>query len=741
MDTATSPSLERRKKVQVRLRADLSIEPQTFEGRTCYVVKDPISLRYYRFKEREHFLIRLMDGNHTLDEAQKEYERHFRPARLSLEEIEGFARLLLSAGLAQNDSARTGSRLFEQYRQHQRRRRLLAWTQLLYIQFPIFDPDKLLTRLLRRLRWVFTKGFVLASVGVMLIALLLVATHFDAFRSRLPSFQDLFHFRKIVLLWVALGAVKVLHEFGHGLSCKAFGGEVHEMGILFLCLFPCLYCNVTDAWTLPSKWRRILVSFAGIYVELLVASLATLVWWAAPAEPLLGQFCLSLMVVCSVNTVVFNANPLLRYDGYYMMADWLEIPNLRERSSRFLKNLALEHGLGIEMPVESTMARWRRLLFISYAVASYAYRWLVTFGVIWFMYRLLKPYNLGAVGALLGVLSAASMLGWPLYRFIQDIRRQGRLPQMNQWRVFRSIGVVAALLLAACVVPLPISRIRQTALVQLQPDATEKIFVPAAAVLERLYVRDGQVVQQNDILAEFRSLDLETQREESVSDYEIRTMQLQFLQDRAAVANSAADRAQIEVARAAAAGERALCGRQIEVFDRMVKLLVVRAPRAGVVIDPPRLDEVGKLWEQDNPFCTIGDPARLRALLPVSPADYRLLKEELSRDPALCVAICMPGPNIDDCRGHITRLPESEATEVPLSLTTHGGGPLSAEPTARPGAYVPLTQQYLVPADIEAAGARLYPGTLAQVQVRCRWRPLAWLLWRTVASTFDVGLL
>ena len=116
----------------------------------------------------------------------------------------------------------------------------------------------------------------------MLAAVLLVATHFETFRDKLPDYHEFFSFKTVVYLWVALGVVKVIHEFGHGLSCKAFGGEVHEMGVLLLCFSPALYCNVSDAWTLPNKWHRIIISFAGIYVELIIAAIATFVWWNTP---------------------------------------------------------------------------------------------------------------------------------------------------------------------------------------------------------------------------------------------------------------------------------------------------------------------------------------------------------------------------------------------------------------------------------------------------------------------------
>src|SRR5207302_10018529 len=140
-------------------------------------------------------------------------------------------------------------------------------------------------------------------------ALMLVAGHFEAFRDRLPTAREFFRLSTVAYLWLAVGIIKVFHEFGHGLGAKKFGSEVHEMGALLLCLSPCLYCNVSDSWTLPSKWRRIIISFAGIYVELVIAALATWVWWNTPGQPVLNNVALCVMVLCSVSTSVFNANP------------------------------------------------------------------------------------------------------------------------------------------------------------------------------------------------------------------------------------------------------------------------------------------------------------------------------------------------------------------------------------------------------------------------------------------------
>src|SRR5229473_8465437 len=140
--------LERRKKVRLRLRRDLEIAPQKYEGRTYYVVKDPVSMRYYRFKEQEHFLIGLMDGSYSLDDAQKEYEKRFRPERLTLEDLEGFAQQLLTAGLAHNESPQAGKQLFDRRKKRLRSEWAATLTNILYIKIPVIDPDRLLTRML-----------------------------------------------------------------------------------------------------------------------------------------------------------------------------------------------------------------------------------------------------------------------------------------------------------------------------------------------------------------------------------------------------------------------------------------------------------------------------------------------------------------------------------------------------------------------------------------------------------------
>jgi putative peptide zinc metalloprotease protein len=752
MDPAFITDAERRKLVRIRARPDLLATPQRYEGRKCHVVKDPVALKYYRFNEQEYFVFKLLDGKHTLDDVQKQFEQNFRPHRLTLEDLEGFARQLVTSGLVHHESAHAGKHLFERRRKQNRTRRLASLTNILYIKIPIFDPDRILTWMYRYLWWIFTYWFLALSVGLMLAAAAFVTIKFQVFWDKLPAYHEFFQFRTLLYMWIALGVVKVIHEFGHGLSCKAFGGECHEMGFLFMCFSPAMYCNVSDAWTLANKWQRIVISFAGIYVELVIAAISTFVWWSTPHWPVVNNIALCLMVLCSVSTFVFNANPLMRFDGYYILADWLEVPNLRERSNRFLSQLVQAKCLGIEVPPERYMATGRKVLFVSYAILSYIYRWVVTFSILYFLWGWLKPYKLEALSALLTIAAVGAMVFWPLFRLGKNIRQRGRLPDMKRKRVAISLLVLAALIAAFFTLPVPVSRITETGLVQVQEQEIVRVYPSEAGVLEVVHVYDGQHVVKDQELAEFS----DPRSEADLAQVRAELQQYTGLANsrRALIANTAVQsdpmvlvqyRSDLNMAEGKLKGLRT---QEEQLINRINALKTLRAPRDGTVMSPPRKEELFKKWEKTDatPFCSIGDTKRLRILLPVTPPDYRLIRENLDeRGGRLEVLIHVPGRFDKVFQGWITRLPESDAKEVPVGLTHRGGGSLAVKPSNDPhsdGRTVePLVQTYLVAIDIEDPDPAFCPGTLVKVQVQNRWKPISWWAWRAISSALDLGLM
>jgi putative peptide zinc metalloprotease protein len=748
MDPKKQPSdLDRRKTVRLRRRMDLVIAPQKYEGRTFFVVKDPVSLRYYRFKEQEHFLLQLMDGGHTLDDAQKAFETRFPPERLKLEDLEQFGQQLLNAGLVQNESPHAGKVLFDNRQKKRRLEMFQTFSNILYIKIPVFDPEKILKKMLPWLWWMFTITFLLASVSVMLSALFLVLSHFDTFYSRLPSYQEFFSFKNVIYLWAALGVVKVIHEFGHGLSCKAFGGEVHEMGFLLLCFSPAMYCNVSDAWTLPNKWQRIIISAAGIYVELMIAAFATFVWWNTPSWPFVNHLSLSLMVVCSVSTVVFNGNPLMRYDGYYVLADWLEIPNLRDRANRYIQNLAMEYGLGIETQPEPYMDLWRRVLFITFAVVSYLYRWVVTFVILKFMASFLRPYKLEVISNMLALAALASMIGWPLYRLLKNVHKRGRLPDMKTGRVTLSAAAVVLGLCALFFLPMPVTRVRSHGVVQINPNDIAQVHIRVPGILEKILVQEGQHVKKNHVLAVFSSRELDLRRDEALALIETKKKIVDLYEPLINRENDARQRAALQEQRSKAENERKQAENILNQVNEELKQLELRAPRDGVVIGSPQKEEVGKRWEKDDKtlFCSIGDKGKLRVLLPVNSFENDLVRENLGkrklrREP-LVATIRVQGREYHTWTGVVVDVPESEAKEIPLPLSNKGGGPLAVRPSNNPNQLVPQEQVFLLGIDIVGSDDTIAIGTMAHVKIHCDYRSCAWWIWRAITSAFDLPLL
>lgn len=738
---------ERRKQVKLRVRPDLHISEQKYEGRICHVVKDPVCLRYYRFNKQEYYVFQLFDGQHTMEQVRKEFEEEFKPHRLEYNDLEGFARQLVTAGLVQQETAGTGKHLFTRRAKQRRMRRIAAVSNILYWKIPVFDPDRLLSWMITWLWWIFTWPFFIASVGLMLAAAGHVLLHFQTFYDKLPAYHEFFAFNTVLYLWLSLGVVKIIHEFGHGLSCKAFKGECHEMGILLMCLSPALYANVTDAWTIADKWKRIIISFAGIYVELIIASIATFVWWYTPQYPVVNNIALCLMVLCSVSTFVFNANPLMRFDGYYMMADWLEVPNLRDRANKYLTNLFLEYGLGIETPPEPYMAPGRKILFVSYAVISYVYRWVLTFSIIWFLSDFLGP-KLKIISQTIAVMSLLSMIIWPAYRAFKNVSQRGRLPDMKPKRVWITATIFAGLIAAFFLLPLPISRIREQGLVAIHPDHGSPVGLKLPATLSGLTVKDGQTVVQGQVLATFTSVELQEQ---------IASAQAEFIKSR-----DAGDELKNKLSQSPnlSPEQQSQFKQRIEEYrssmnnaDQMLRFYrgmmaevgSIKSPRDGVVSGMPKPAEVGKLFDrtgsETKPFCTVGDPRKLVVRVPITPSDYRLLKEFMAEGKTPTVKLYVSGRTDHIFSGRVGKLPESDAKQVPYGLTQRGSGPLAVKQSGDGGQDVtPLTQIYLVEVEVLDADPTMRPGTLVQSVIETKWRSLGWWTGRALATALDIGL-
>src|ERR1041384_947651 len=305
-------------------RTDLVVSQQESPTGTVYVIKDPAAGRFFQFRAPEFFIVQQFDGQTEPSEIRRRSEEKF-GATVSENTFNQFTERLNRLGLLERETSQTEDRC-----PHRPPGRVRG--NVFYLRLHAFNPDRTLNRLVRKLAFLFTPAFVVTSASVILLAAVLTVSNWPEI---LHDFKRLYHPGALPMAWVTLLSVVVMHEFAHGLTCKRFGGKVYEMGLLLIFLQPAMFCNVSDAWMFPQKSKRLWVTFAGAYFEIFVWGMATLMWRVTDQTTALNFLALIVMATSGVKTL-FNLNPLIKLDGYYLLSDWVEIPNLRSRAFAYM---------------------------------------------------------------------------------------------------------------------------------------------------------------------------------------------------------------------------------------------------------------------------------------------------------------------------------------------------------------------------------------------------------------------
>ena len=331
-----------------RLKQNLTIQP-TEAGRAS-VVKDPASGSFYRLGEVEQFIIQQLDGRTPLDEVRRRTEEKF-AASLSPEALDTFIRRLQKQGLLETDAGPGAAALPPAAR---------VRGSLLYFRVPIVNPDRVLGWLAARTGLLYTRAFFAVSCALIVLALGVVIFNASTIAFDLTRLYKVAAIPVVILVYLA---VITAHEFAHGVTCKHYGGEVREMGFMLMYFAPAFYSNVSDAWLFPEKSKRLWVSFAGAYFELFIWALATLAWQTTEPDTWVSYVALIVMAISGIKSFL-NLNPFIKLDGYYLLSDYLEIPNLRARAFRYLgASIRRSWGAG-PGPAEDVSARDRRVYLV-----------------------------------------------------------------------------------------------------------------------------------------------------------------------------------------------------------------------------------------------------------------------------------------------------------------------------------------------------------------------------------------
>jgi putative peptide zinc metalloprotease protein len=558
-----------------RLRPDLAIVEQVFRGETSFVVKDPATHKYFRFRPVEVGVMRHFDGRRTPDEIAAALTEQ--GLKLTGRAVEGFARKLASIGLLERTLADRTTLELERMRADRRRRRrpALFRGELMRMRWSLGDPDRVFDWMMPALRWMFTPAFIAGSIIAFAGYFLILGATWTAFSRRVVELYSLGSLTvgTVVELWVTGLVVILIHELGHGFTCKHFGGEVHEMGFMLIYFQPAFYCNVNDAWSFPALRARLWVTAAGSWIQLLVASVAAVVWYVVRPGTLPSDLAVAAMLVGGATTIVTNANPLIPLDGYFALTDWLEIPNLRVRALGYFGWWLRHHVLRIELPEPPVSDREKRVFLLYGALAVCYIATLFTIVGLWLM---------GRARAALGAIGVAILLALVILLARRAIVEWGRAIAMGVrgWRAAHAgtrwwrwpVGTFVGLLLVLALLPWTLTTSGRFVVA---PLSTMDVTAPDSGIVAEVLVREGVEVTTGAPLV--RIIDRGLEREVLAAARAVDSLSVAMSRARAAQSSAVAERLDAQRAQAVA---------QFAALQSRMDALVVRARWTGVVTTP-----------------------------------------------------------------------------------------------------------------------------------------------------------
>ncbi len=571
--SAMTPSTQR--PIPLKARDDLFFERIDYLGVGYWVVKEPVGLKYYRLQPEQYHVLFLLDGKRSIEQIRDELQRELPTVRLQLTDIQHLITDLHEKGLVYSNRAGQGTSLLKHHREERKKKMFNTVRSLLYLRLPGWDPEPTLQWLYPITSWLYRPWAVFFTILIVVASWILLMVQFETFRSQLPEFQQFFSWPNLMYLWITLSVAKIIHEFGHGLTCKHFGGECHEMGVMLLVFSPCLYCDVSDSWVLKNKWKRIMIGAAGMYIEILISAIAVFVWWNTQSG-LVHHLCLNLFFVTTITTVIFNANPLMRFDGYYMMSDFLEIPNLRPKADRLLRESFAWYCLGIESRPDPFMPETGRVWFVLFAISAWLYRWFILVAITIFLYTVLKPYGLQSLGIMMAVISVSTIVFNMVFN-IYKLVSAPRIEPMSRPKIAATVTVFACAIAAVLAIPLPL---HVEAMFIIEPHNVQHVYTTEPGTLSALHVKPGDRVSAGDRLAELANPEKADRLRAMENQKEVQEIeeQLQLALDDLSSAKLADEKLES-------------LKEQIADYKAQLESLKIKAPSGGIVVAPPRVPE------------------------------------------------------------------------------------------------------------------------------------------------------
>ena len=683
MDPLHSSSWYRVAELRPRLARESRFHRHRYRGELWWVVRDPASGRVHRLTPAIHALAAALDGERSVAQAWHGVVERFGDEAPTQDEAIAAFGALHGAGLLRGDVPADTVALFRRVEEEARKERRGRLNPIAF-RVPLVDPDAFLTRWQALVAPAFSRTGALVWCAVVLAAGVAAVKHAPELAS---AGRGLLEPGSLLAFWLAYPVVKALHELGHAFAVKRWGGEVHELGILFLVFVPVPYVDASAASVLPEKGRRMVVGAAGIAVELLLAALATFVWLAVePGAVRHGAY--AVMLVGGLSTLLFNGNPLLRFDGYHVLADALEIPNLGSRSNEYLKALACRRILGLrERPLPETApgeAPW----LVGYALASSLYGTAVMLGIALYL-----AGHFFAVGGALALFTLATRIFMPLVKLAAFLGNDPAAGERRGRVLGGSLATAAVLALLLFALPLPL-RTRSQGVVWLPEQAHVRAGVEGFVV--EVLVEPHARVRVGDPLIRIRDAALESELRSLAAERDALRLRAESL--------SHVDRARAGIERERLADAEAALARAREREGEVW----IRSGAEGVFVPPGGRDLLGRRVAQGEVVAYVVDLGQASARVVVSQDDVGLLRE---RTRAVGVRLAHDLSRVLPAR--IEREVPAASDRLPTpALGAPAGGPFAVDPTDPDGLRtLESVFQFdlaLPPGSVVAAGERVY---------------------------------
>ncbi len=658
-----SPFWHRVRAMTPRLRPHVQITRQHYRGQRWHVLHDPATNQFFRLGPVAYEYVQLMDGHRSVEDVwQMSLTRRGDDAPTQGEVIQLISQLYNSNLLAV-DATPDIEQLLGRGRDRLKKTVQQQAIGLMYFKIKLINPDRILAWLEPILRPVLNRWGFIAWAIFLFAAIGSVIPHFDELRSGVESTLAPSNWGWIFTVFVV---TKLIHETGHGVICKRFGGQVPEFGFMMLVMMPAPFVDASASWAFDNKWRRVAVAAGGMMFELFVASIAAFTWIATRSggSPLLHQIAYNAMFTASVSTVLFNANPLMRFDGYYILSDILEIPNLMQRSTNMLKYLAERILFRVRDVFPPTSARDEQVILTVYGLGALIYRIFLFFSIT--LYVMGKMFGLGLV---LAIWTSAMWFILPLAGFIHYLASSSKIAEHRARVIFTSLALTAVTLVLVGAVPFPDRRFGDGVV---ESPGRTGIFAAVDGFVSQAHVRPGDTVKAGDPLVTMTSRDLLAQLETSEAQIrETQSLESSYLTQNLAMAQIA--REKIEALR-----------KQVSFVKERVEKLVVRAPRDGVVVGRDPSVAVGMFVKEGAPVCEIVDVGSLRVAAELGQTEgawlFELPRDQFKVEMRTLSQIDRVVP------GAIDRIIEAGQRDLPHpALGVSGGGVIENDPQDKSG--------------------------------------------------------